>query len=129
MKQFILISVRVPSPPQNAQAIARSSTSILVKYEVPKEPNGQIKFYKLIYYEVGANKEADINVESLTYTLKDLEQFREYSFRVEAHNENGAGLSTEEFVARTLPAPPTAPPSNFTLETTSSTVRCLYFLF
>lgn len=113
--------VRVPSPPQNAQAIARSSTSILIKYEAPKEPNGQIKFYKIIYYEVGANKEADINVESLNYILKGLKQFREYSFRVEAHNENGAGLSTEEFVARTLPAPPSAPPSNFTLETTSST--------
>ncbi|GAB1601234.1 neogenin isoform X9 [Argonauta hians] len=113
--------VRVPSPPRNAIAEAVSSTSIRVQYEPPEEPNGQIKSYKIIYYEVGANKEASIDVRGLEHVLTNLKQFRDYSFRVEAHNENGAGMSTEEFVAKTKADVPSDSPTNFTLEATSST--------
>ncbi|CAI9727983.1 neogenin-like isoform X14 [Octopus vulgaris] len=113
--------VRVPSPPRNAIAEAVSPTSIRVKYEPPEEPNGKIRSYKIIYYEVGANKEAAIEVRGLEYVLTNLKQFRDYSFRVEAHNENGAGMSTEEFVAKTKADIPSDSPTNFTLEATSST--------
>ena len=65
-----------------------------------------------------------------SYTLTGLEEYQEYSFRIVANNANGAGVSTEEIVARTFSDAPSDVPQNFTLETASSTVRnCSMFKY
>ncbi|CAG5130561.1 unnamed protein product, partial [Candidula unifasciata] len=113
--------VLVPSPPINLKATALSSNSIAVTWDPPVESKGVVELYVLIYYKVGSKSEDEIRVKETFYTLKNLQQFREYSFRVLAVNENGRGQSTAEVTARTFSAIPTAPPQNFTLEVSSST--------
>ena len=58
--------------------------------------------YKLYYYEVGAPEQHDLNTDLTTsYILDGLTGYTEYSFRVLAYNQNGAGVSTDEVIART----------------------------
>ncbi|XP_059173619.1 neogenin-like isoform X2 [Physella acuta] len=113
--------VSVPSPPVNLQAVTLSSTEIQVKWQPPVEPKGTIKHYTLIYYMVKSGSENQISTKETSVTLNKLQKFREYSFRVEANNENGRGVSTSEVFARTYSDVPTDTPQNFTLELTSST--------
>ncbi|KAJ8311643.1 hypothetical protein KUTeg_010998 [Tegillarca granosa] len=113
--------VDVPSPAINVRAIPMSPDSILVQWDPPRYPKGTIVKYLIIYYEVGANGEHRVESPTLSYMLNGLEKYRDYSFRVVAYNENGEGMSTEEFVARTFSDRPDGPPQNFTLETASST--------
>ncbi|KAL5020555.1 hypothetical protein ScPMuIL_003447 [Solemya velum] len=113
--------VDVPRPAVNVRATPLSPTSIRVEWDPPEQPRSKISQYMLNYYEVGANKERQVSVNTLSHTLQGLQKFREYSFRVVAYNDNGPGMSTEEFVAKTFSDMPTEPPQNFTLETASST--------
>ena len=52
--------------------------------------------------------------------MTGLSPYQEYSFRLVAHNEKGAGMSTEEVVMRTLSDIPSDTVQNFTLEAASS---------
>lgn len=112
----------MPDPPTNVRATTLSADSIKVEWDPPKQENGNIIQYELIYYEVGANGEHEVTVDGFSKTLTDLKAFTEYSFRVVAHNQNGPGRSTEEFVARTYSDRPSAEPQNVTLEVSSTTV-------
>ncbi|KAK3094564.1 hypothetical protein FSP39_003463 [Pinctada imbricata] len=114
--------VDVPSPAVNVRATPLSPHSILVQWDPPQMPKGIITKYILIYYEVGVNGEHRKEVKGTTFTLTSLKAFREYSFRVIAVNENGEGMSTEEFVAITFSDKPSSPPKNPSLETVSATV-------
>ena len=106
----------------NLRAMALSPTSVKVEWDPPAQPNGVITNYKLYSYEVGANKENQVDVSGTVHQLTDLKTHAEYSFRVVAFNANGAGMSTEESVARTFSDVPSDVPQNVTIETASSTV-------
>ncbi|XP_071098730.1 neogenin-like isoform X2 [Haliotis cracherodii] len=113
--------VHVPSPPVNLRAVAMTPTSIKVNWNPPVESKGRISHYVLIYYEVGSDSEKEVSVYTTEHVLKKLKKFREYSLRVVAHNQNGPGMSTEEFVSKTFSDEPSAAPQNFTLEVSSAT--------
>jgi neogenin len=51
-----------------------------------------------------------------------LSVFTEYSVWVVAVNENGPGAATEEKIVRTLSTAPSEPPSNVTLEPSSTVI-------
>ncbi|KAK3580125.1 hypothetical protein CHS0354_034065 [Potamilus streckersoni] len=114
--------VDVPSEARNLQARALSPTSVGITWEPPLDPKGAITQYDLIYYAVGDSDEQRVTVarSAVSHILMGLKKYREYSFRVVAHNINGPGMSTEEIVARTYSDRPSAAPQNFTLETSSS---------
>ncbi|KAL3885049.1 hypothetical protein ACJMK2_025148 [Sinanodonta woodiana] len=114
--------VDVPSEARNLQARALSPTSVGITWEPPADPKGAITLYDLIYYAVGDTDEQRVTIakSSVSYILMGLKKYREYSFRIVAHNANGPGMSTEEIVARTYSDRPSAAPQNFTLETSSS---------
>ena len=61
------------------------------------------------------------------YELNGLNKYTEYSVWVVAFNQNGAGSSTEEVLARTFSDVPSEPPQNVTLEASSSTVSIVYY--
>ncbi|KAH9523490.1 putative aminophospholipid-translocase [Bulinus truncatus] len=110
----------VPSPPINLHATPISSSEIKVRWDPPLEPKGRIRSYSLFYYKVGSKTESEIAVSDTSYILRNLQTFREYSFRVVAINENGQGTSTTEVLARTYSGTPSEAPRNFTVESTSS---------
>ena len=97
------ITVHVPGPPEQLMAVPQSPTSILVSWQPPTEPHGDITKYEVLYYQVG-NSDGDIQLTTndLEETITGLNKFTEYSFRIVAHNNNGAGTGTDEVLATTL---------------------------
>lgn len=56
------------------------------------------------------------------YTVTGLKKFTEYIVWVVAYNHNGAGHNSEEITVKTLSDIPSEPPTNVTVEASSSTV-------
>ncbi len=97
--------VSVPGAPVNLRAVPRSHTEIHISWDAPLDSVGAVTSYRMYYYEVGANGEEEIDTgQQSQFTMTELHSFREYSFRVVAYNENGAGVSTEEVMAKTFSA-------------------------
>ncbi|ELV11282.1 Neogenin, partial [Tupaia chinensis] len=112
--------VQLPGPAPNIRAHAASPTSITVTWETPLSGNGEIQNYKLYYMERGTEREQDVDVSSLSYTVNGLKKYTEYSFRVVAYNKHGPGVSTEDVAVRTLSDVPSAAPQNLSLEVRNS---------
>lgn len=110
----------VPDPPRSLAAVP-TTTSVMVSWLPPLVANGVIKFYRLYYYEYETSEEHHIDTTETGYTVSGLKKFTEYIVWVIAHNENGAGASSEELTIRTLSDLPSGAPTNITLETVSST--------
>lgn len=51
-------------------------------------------------------------MKKTSYTLHGMEKYVEYIIRVEAEGVNGAGLSSEPIIVRTLSDLPSLPPSD-----------------
>ena len=100
-------------------AVPLSSTSIKVSWDPPQDEGQTVSKYQLHYYKVGDSKEQELELTETQHKLTDLKKFAEYSFRVVAYNSIGAGVSTDEVVARTYSDVPSEPPQNVTLETVS----------
>lgn len=60
---------------------------------------------------------------SLEAILTDLRPFTEYTVSVVPFNQNGMGDPSNELILKTYSAAPSEPPTNVTLEPTSSTVN------
>ncbi|KAG5270541.1 hypothetical protein AALO_G00193850 [Alosa alosa] len=112
--------VQVPGPAPNLQAVATSPTSVTVSWDIPLTGNGEIQTYKLYHTAKGQDTEQEIDVRGLSYTLSGLKKFTEYSFRVVAYNKHGPGVSTDDVMAQTFSAVPSAPPQNVTVEVLNS---------
>ena len=96
-----VLTVSVPGPPQDLHVVPLSPHSIKIEWSPPNMA-ADITTYKLYYYKVGAPEEHDLNTDLATsYILDGLTGYTEYSFRVLAYNQNGAGVSTDEVIART----------------------------
>ncbi|XP_061190970.1 neogenin-like isoform X3 [Saccostrea echinata] len=113
--------VAVPSPAVDVLAIPQSPHSILVSWNPPRQPKGQITKYLLIFSEADSSHTSQIEVTDTKKLLRGLMAFREYTFHIVAVNENGEGMSTREISAKTFSDKPSEPPQNATLETASST--------
>ncbi|XP_062579893.1 neogenin-like isoform X4 [Saccostrea cucullata] len=113
--------VAVPSPAVDVSAVPQSPSSILVSWNPPRQPKGQITKYLLIFSEADSSHTSQIEVTDTKKLLRGLMAFREYTFHIVAVNENGEGMSTREISAKTFSDKPSEPPQNATLETASST--------
>jgi neogenin len=112
----------VASAPIHFVAYATSPRNIFLSWRPPEVPNGIIQRYTVYYMETSSSLEHNIDTIDLRYHLMGLSVFTEYSVWVVAVNENGPGAATEEKIVRTLSTAPSEPPSNVTLEPSSTSV-------
>lgn len=130
----------VPGKVRSLKAEAVSPNSIIVSWEPPLEEGAAVQIYKLIYARVddeadqsrsetpdetdqelfGNLDETEIQLATTSYDFHDLDKFATYSFRVEGHNRNGAGMSSDPVRVRTLSDVPSGPPLNVTAEPATS---------
>ena len=93
---------QIPSPTLTPQ----SSSSILVKWTTPANPNGVIQNYSVLQ-DTGINHPAGL---SLSLTVTNLEPFTSYNFQIKACTKEGCGVGNRS-EARTLEAPPSHQPA------------------
>ncbi|XP_041351149.1 usherin-like [Gigantopelta aegis] len=91
-----------PSGMDPPSLLPATSTSILVTWKPPIQPNGDIIRYNLYR---GNDKVYTGKPDQLSYTVPGLQYFTEYTFRVEACTVRGCGLS-EPASVKTLEARP-----------------------
>ena len=96
-------------PPDNVQAITRSSTAILVMWDpVPEiDRNGiiiqyQVEFNQSTFNEISTSNLTTTNGSQLMVELDGLEEFVNYSVRVRAYTSVGPGPFSVAVVNRTL---------------------------
>ncbi|XP_041419921.1 receptor-type tyrosine-protein phosphatase S isoform X28 [Xenopus laevis] len=112
------------SPPRNVQARMLSSTTILVQWEEPEEPNGQIQGYR-VYYTMDPtqhiNSWSKHNVaDSQITTIGNLEPQKTYSVKVLAFTSVGDGPLSNDIQVITQTGVPSQP-LNFKAEPESET--------
>ena len=96
-------------PPDNVQALTRSSTAILVTWDpVPEiDRNGiiiqyQVEFNQSTFNEISTSNLTTTNGSQLMVELDGLEEFVNYSVRVRAYTSVGPGPFSVAVVNRTL---------------------------
>ena len=96
-------------PPDNVQAITRSSTAILVMWDpVPEiDRNGiiiqyQVEFNQSTFNEISTSNLTTTNGSQLMVELDGLEEFVNYSVRVRAFTSVGPGPFSVAVMTRTL---------------------------
>ncbi|XP_031751430.1 receptor-type tyrosine-protein phosphatase delta isoform X37 [Xenopus tropicalis] len=112
------------SPPRNVQARMLSSTTILVQWEEPEEPNGQIQGYR-VYYTMDPTQHINSwtkhNVaDSQITTIGNLEPQKTYSVKVLAFTSVGDGPLSNDIQVITQTGVPSQP-LNFKAEPESET--------
>ncbi|KAM3720689.1 Netrin receptor [Dirofilaria immitis] len=114
----------VPGKVKNLHGIALSPETVEVSWEPPGGNGPEPVQYKLFYIQKDHEpneKETQIVVKKTSYTLRGMEKYVEYIIRVEAEGVNGAGLSSEPIIVRTLSDLPSLPPSDVRAEAFSTT--------
>ncbi|VDN01816.1 unnamed protein product [Thelazia callipaeda] len=114
----------VPGKVKNLRAVALSPETIDVSWEPPSASGPSPIQYKLFYIRKDhelTEKETQIVMKKTSYTLHGMEKYVEYIIRVEAEGVNGAGLSSESVIVRTLSDLPSQPPDNVQAEAVSNT--------
>ena len=91
-------------PPLNVALTDMTSTSMIVSWDSPVEPNGKIVGYEVIYYEKD-NQETKIisNVPGQRYTIENLKPFRIYRISVACKSSGGIGPLSVAIENQTLP--------------------------
>ena len=96
-------------PPNNVQAITRSSTAILVTWEqVPEiDRNGiitqyEVEFNQSTFNEISTSNLTTTDGSQLMVELEGLEEYVEYTVRVRAFTSVGHGPFSAAVVNRTL---------------------------
>ncbi|XP_061485679.1 receptor-type tyrosine-protein phosphatase delta isoform X6 [Rhineura floridana] len=112
------------SAPRNVQARMLSSTTILVQWEEPEEPNGQIQGYR-VYYTMDPSQHANSwlkhNVaDSHITTIGNLTPHKTYSVKVLAFTSVGDGPLSSDIQVITQTGVP-GQPLNFKAEPESET--------
>ncbi|UXI17727.1 RING finger protein 11 [Sarcoptes scabiei] len=101
------------SYPRNVQARPLSSTTIVVQWEPPEEPNGQVTAYR-IYYTNNSNLPINswnvqpVDSNELT-TIADLQSQSIYSIRVQAITNRGTGPISPPVQVKTQQGVPSQP--------------------
>lgn len=112
----------IAGAPENLQVAALSHDEIYLKWDPPKVLNGVNKYR--VYFAEGENGDEHFADTSTTeFMLTALRAYCEYTVSVVSINQNGIGNPTEEKLVKTFSNTPSEPPSNITLEASSSTVN------
>ncbi|XP_026472597.1 neogenin-like [Ctenocephalides felis] len=112
----------VSGPPVFVKAEPLSPTKIKVSWQQPTVTNGDILKYKVYYMEADSTEESSQDSVDLTTELVNLLPYTTYNIYVVAVNNHGIGTSSSELTVRTYSDIPTEPPSNVTLEPTSTSI-------
>lgn len=112
----------IAGAPENLQVAALSHHEIYLKWDPPKVPNGVTKYR--VFYAEGENGDDQVaDTPTTEFMLTQLRAYCEYTVSVVSINQNGIGNPTEEKLVKTFSNVPSEPPSNITLEASSSTVN------
>lgn len=112
----------IAGAPENLQAAALSHEEIYLKWDPPKVPNGVNK-YRVYYAEGDSSDDHFADTTTTEFMLTQLKAYCEYTVSVVSINQNGIGNPSEEKLVKTFSNTPSEPPSNITLEASSSTVN------
>ena len=112
----------IAGAPENLQVAALSHNEIYLKWDPPKVSNGVILKYRVFYAEGENGDDQFADTTSVEFMLTQLRAYCEYTVSVVTINQNGIGNPTEEKLVKTFSDTPSEPPSNITLEASSSTV-------
>ncbi|XP_076837330.1 receptor-type tyrosine-protein phosphatase S isoform X2 [Brachyhypopomus gauderio] len=101
------------SPPRNVQAQIISQSTVIVRWEEPEEPNGQIKGYR-VYYTMDPSEPVSQwqihNVQdSMITTIQSLKPSETYTIRVLAFTSVGDGPFSDPVHVKVLPGVPGQP--------------------
>nr|XP_055073733.1 receptor-type tyrosine-protein phosphatase S-like isoform X2 [Misgurnus anguillicaudatus] len=112
------------SPPRNIQARIISQNTMMVRWDEPEKPNGQIKGYR-VYYTMDPSEVKSMwqihNVQdSVITTIQSLEPLRTCTIRVLAFTSVGDGPFSDPIHVKVLQGVP-GQPSNFQVGEVSDT--------
>uniref|UniRef100_A0AAR2IYG9 protein-tyrosine-phosphatase n=1 Tax=Pygocentrus nattereri TaxID=42514 RepID=A0AAR2IYG9_PYGNA len=101
------------SPPRNIQAQIISQNTVIVRWEEPEEPNGQIKGYR-VYYTMDpsqpmSNWQIHNVQDSVITTIQSLAPSETYTIRVLAFTSVGDGPFSDPVHVKVLPGVPGQP--------------------
>uniref|UniRef100_A0AAV2JVR3 protein-tyrosine-phosphatase n=1 Tax=Knipowitschia caucasica TaxID=637954 RepID=A0AAV2JVR3_KNICA len=101
------------SPPRNVQAHIVSDNTVLVRWEEPEEPNGQVKGYR-VYYTMDPSRPMNEwqihNVQdSLITTVQNLVATETYTIQVLAFTSVGDGPASDPVHVKVTPGVPGQP--------------------
>ncbi|XP_073823326.1 tyrosine-protein phosphatase Lar isoform X3 [Musca autumnalis] len=113
---FTYGGAKMESAPRNVQVRPLSSSTMVITWEPPETPNGQVTGYK-VYYTTNPNQpEASWNSQmvdnSELTTISDLTPHAIYTVRVQAYTSMGAGPMSTPVQVKTQQGVPSQP-SNF----------------
>lgn len=111
----------ISGPPLDVLGEPISDTAIHVQWKQPLVTNGNISKYRIYYTELeGTDMYTDS--QTLEALLEELRPYTEYTISVVPFNLIGMGDPSNELIVLTYTATPREPPTNVTVETSSSTV-------
>ncbi|XP_034258810.1 phosphatidylinositol phosphatase PTPRQ [Pantherophis guttatus] len=119
-------SEQVPSSVENIDYKNISSSSILLFWDKPLNPNGKITHYTIYAMEVDTSKAFQLTTSEKTIFVLDLKKYTDYKMRVTASTTVGESAVSEDndIFIRTLEDEPSSPPQNVeALEVTASEVN------
>ncbi|XP_067118377.1 tyrosine-protein phosphatase Lar-like isoform X6 [Centruroides vittatus] len=115
------------SAPRNIQARALSSSTVVIQWDPPKEPNGQVTGYK-VYYTIKPNLPTsawmtqNVDNNQLT-TISGLLPLNIYTVRVQAFTSRGPGPLSGPIQVKTQVGVPSQPVNLRATSTSSTTVH------
>nr|XP_033808593.1 phosphatidylinositol phosphatase PTPRQ isoform X3 [Geotrypetes seraphini] len=108
------------SPPQNLVLVGVTATGINLEWSPPKEPNGIVTHYEVIY--INSSSSFTENTTATKIYLKNLRPHTLYSISVRAYTRFGHGnQSTSVLFVRTSETAPSSPPYDLTYSSFNST--------
>ncbi|XP_075218308.1 neogenin protein frazzled isoform X2 [Lycorma delicatula] len=109
--------IRVPSAPQDLEAVITGARFITLRWKPPEYPHGEIISYAVFYSPDGSVRERVVNTSRSSLeevNIQGLQPDRSYHLRVVAYNNQGPGGSSKPILIRTksedhnnVPGPPT----------------------
>ncbi|UYV65210.1 PTPRD [Cordylochernes scorpioides] len=115
------------SAPRNVQGSPLSASTVVVQWDPPKEPNGQVTGYK-VYYTTRPNLPTAawsvqaVDNNQLT-TISDLTHHTIYTIRVQAFTSRGPGPLSSPVQVKTQQGVPSQPSNLRSVATTSTSVQ------
>ncbi|XP_058047639.1 phosphatidylinositol phosphatase PTPRQ [Ahaetulla prasina] len=119
-------SEQVPSSVENIDYKNISSSSILLFWDNPLNPNGKITHYTVYAMEVDTSKAFQLTTSEKHILITGLKKYTDYKMRVTASTTFGESAVSEDndIFIRTLEDEPSSPPQNVeALEVTASEVN------
>ncbi|XP_056430425.1 phosphatidylinositol phosphatase PTPRQ isoform X2 [Hyla sarda] len=110
----IRTSEQVPSSVNNISYQNISSTSVMVFWDPPLEPNGMITHYTVYAMELHTKEAFHVITSNTSMLLTGLKKYMDYKVRATASNSAGESAVSEEndIFVRTLEDAPGSPPQN-----------------